>query len=383
VFVPLNSSFRSEEEILPRVLHVAETVTGGVASYFDEFLPYQNALYGAENIRLVVPAEQAGHIAAAHDGQIVTFKRNKRSLLAILRCWYSLQLVILRWRPDIVHAHSSFAGFAARLSPLIFLRRCRLIYCAHGWSFLMDQPGWRKPLFRLTERCLCLWTDAVINISNFEMQGALAAGLQPKKLRVIRSGIAADLSERAASGEPTPYVPVPDNDTINLLFVGRMDETKGFDLLLRSMVLLENSPVRLVVCGAPVYAEMPSNFPPNIEYLGWVDRDRLAAVYGEVDAVVVPSRAEGLGFAALEAMRSKKAVIASIHGALPEVVLDGITGLLFDPLDETALKTLLDRTDRSALSDLGIAGYQRFKEFFTAERMNREIAQLYQELLGS
>jgi glycosyltransferase involved in cell wall biosynthesis len=96
--------------------------------------------------------------------------------------------------------------------------------------------------------------------------------------------------------------------------------------------------------------------------------------------VVVPSRSESFGIAALEAMAVGKPVVATRVGGIPEVVVDGQTGLLVPPEDEEALCAAMHRLlgDRDLQLRLGRAGRLRVVEYFTADRMSAR----YEEVLG-
>ena len=108
------------------------------------------------------------------------------------------------------------------------------------------------------------------------------------------------------------------------------------------------------------------------------------AFLGRTGVFVLPSRSEGLGLVAVEAMAAGRPVVASCTGGLPEVVVDGETGLLVEPEDPVALaraiRMLLADPDRAAR--MGAAGRQRVRERFSAERMARETAALYEELMA-
>ncbi len=100
--------------------------------------------------------------------------------------------------------------------------------------------------------------------------------------------------------------------------------------------------------------------------------------------MVVPSHGEGFGLVALEAMERGRAVVASTVGGLPEIVADGVTGLVVPPHDPgalaDALRTLLLDPDRVAA--MGAAGRQRALEEFSQERCTERTEALYEEALA-
>src|SRR5450830_344150 len=120
-----------------KVLHIAETLPGGPASYLKEVLPYQVQKFGSENVAVLVPADQTSHLGD-FSGQVFTFSRDGRNLKSFLSLENSIfKLLNDKW--DVVHLHSSFAGAIFRLSPRVNIRSAaRVVYCAHCWAF--DRP---------------------------------------------------------------------------------------------------------------------------------------------------------------------------------------------------------------------------------------------------
>jgi glycosyltransferase involved in cell wall biosynthesis len=170
-------------------------------------------------------------------------------------------------------------------------------------------------------------------------------------------------------------------DRVNLIFVGRHDRQKGLDILLDVFRRHALPGVHLHVLGAPVLATADTAgqgpLPANVTIHGWQNRDQVSAMMARADALVVPSRWEGFGLVAAEAMRMGKPVIASRRGALAEIVENGRSGFLFDLDDREAIAALLASLSREQLAGLGEAARARFLQSFTADRLNAELASLY------
>jgi glycosyltransferase involved in cell wall biosynthesis len=103
-----------------------------------------------------------------------------------------------------------------------------------------------------------------------------------------------------------------------------------------------------------------------------------------VDLFVLSSVTEGLGTSLLDAMACRRAIVATTAGGIPEVVRDGVTGLLAPPRDHRALADAIVRLlrDRAARTQMGEAGYARVAEQFTVERMVSETALVYARVAG-
>jgi glycosyltransferase involved in cell wall biosynthesis len=360
----------------PRVLHVAETIMGGVTSYLQETIAYQSAELGAENIRLLVPSDHAQELSGIDAEMISTFSRTGRNAGSMVAFAVALSDCLASFQPTIVHLHSSFAGAIAR--PLLWLSRPRprIVYCPHGWSFLMEIPEWKRRSYAFIERTLARITDVVINISRHEDHQARAHGIPAGKCVMVRNGVSSRLTPCGLSSSPF------DESFVNLLFVGRFDRQKGLDLLFRVMERLQDLPIRLHVIGCSVHDGLAIQPPSNVTIIGWLDRHQLQAYYAAADGLVVPSRWEGFGLVTIEAMRAGTAVIASNRGSLPELVEHGITGYIFD-LDENDLGEL-ERTlrglEKDRLREMGVAAARLFEQGFTAEAMNRALLDVYSQL---
>lgn len=131
--------------------------------------------------------------------------------------------------------------------------------------------------------------------------------------------------------------------------VGRLSREKGFDVLIRAMAELPQAVLELAGDG-PCRAELEAlarrlGLAERVRFLGW--HPCPAEVMSAWDVVVVPSRREGFGLVALEAMLAGVPVVASRVGGLPELVRDRQTGLLFDPENPSELADAV----REVLSD--------------------------------
>jgi glycosyltransferase involved in cell wall biosynthesis len=119
--------------------------------------------------------------------------------------------------------------------------------------------------------------------------------------------------------------------------------------------------------------------PTNFHMLGAVPNHQLPRFYGFIDCFVLPSLFETFPITLLEAMASKKAVVASRTGGVPEAVEDNKQGILIPPNDGAALKNAIGTMieNRNFMSDLGESGRVRALEKFSIKKMGREIKELY------
>lgn len=356
-----------------KILHIAESTQGGVGTYLGEILRDQARQLGAGNVRALVPDRHAAYVSA--DRRLVTtWHRTGRSMAGTMTLAAAIRLEVRAFQPTIVHAHSSVAGALVRLMYGWRKPPFRIVYCPHGWAFDRTTATTTNRLVESIERSLAPAADRIIVISEHERQAALRIGIKPERLALIVNGIADQ-----PPGPPARW----DDDRLKVLFVGRLDAQKGFDTLLDAVEPL-NDRVSLRVVGQAVAGPPPQRRGKReqVEYLGWRSLSEISTEIAAADVVAVPSRHEGFGLVAVEAMRGGRAVIASAVGGLREIVVDGQTGRLIPPDNPAALMRALVGSSKASWHAMGLAGRERFVAMFTAERMNHELLALYGELDG-
>lgn len=355
-----------------KVMHVAETTIGGIASHLVEILPLQVEVFGKGNVTLLMPENGSEFIPELPGLNIELFKpaRSRFHSAAILS--RRMREFAREHRPDIVHAHSSFAGLAARLFG--GAGSTPVIYCPHAWSFSQDVPMWKKRLYAAAERFQQKRTSFVVNVSHYERAIALDFGIPDDgKLIVIENGIAINA--------PEEDFPVPEMklDHINLAFVGRPSYQKGLDILIEAAWSLQNEKIAFHLVGPSreLNPDILEGIPDTMSVYGWQPREFALSLIAKVDALIMPSRWEGLPMIGIEAMRAGKAIIASNRTALPELVDDGKTGILVDIDRPDALASTLRGMSRPALHSMGVAGRKKFEDRYTAEDQIAKFVELY------
>ncbi|MFN8448235.1 MAG: glycosyltransferase family 4 protein [Anaerolineae bacterium] len=118
----------------------------------------------------------------------------------------------------------------------------------------------------------------------------------------------------------------------------------------------------------------------RVHFLGW--RDDATAVLAALDVLLMPSLWEGFGLVMLEAMAQTTPIIGSAVSAIPEVVVDGETGLLVPPRDSAALADALARMlgDPALRRHMGLLGQDRVETAFSVERMAAETVAVYEQI---
>ncbi len=327
--------------------------------------------------RLVCPAGSGAESEAHRRGIEVTPVRMASDL-----SWAGVRGIgraLRRAGPELVHLHSGRAtwlgGIAAWQASLPALTTRR-----------MDRPvrrGWRTRF--LYGRAL----RGAVAISEAVARCLSEGGVPDAVIRVVPSAVEPD---RLHPQKPRKAVRTElglAGDATVLLAVASLHDRKGLDVLLEALARLAQEgrrPVLWIAGEGPRRAALEQlavrrGVTGQVHFLG--QRADVADLLGACDVFVLPSRREGLGVAALEAMALGRAVVASCSGGLAESVQHERTGLLVPPGDPEALALALGRllTDPALARRLGEAGPQRIRERYGAEAMVDGYERVYREIL--
>jgi starch synthase len=258
-----------------------------------------------------------------------------------------------------------------------------------------EQLGGGYALSSWAEQVAATSAAAVVAVSD-GMRADIEAAypqIRPERIRVIRNGI--DTAEYA----PDPETGVLARHGIDpgrpyVIFVGRVTRQKGLPVLLRAAAALDPE-AQLVLCaGAPDTPELAAEVTALVSELQrtrtgvfWIPemlpKPDVIQLLTHARAFVCPSVYEPLGIVNLEAMACATAVVGSRVGGIPEVVDDGVTGLLVPPSDPPALAEAMNALlrDPSRARAYGDAGRERAVAEFSWPAVAAATAGLYGELV--
>lgn len=290
-----------------------------------------------------------------------------RSGIAFARSRSPLGFVrsVRAFRPELVHTHLVHADVFAALAA----GRAAVVSTKHN-----DDP-FRAGPFRYAERLLARRAARLICITDALARFHLdRVGLPVEKLRVVHYGLD-ELPRPWPGGAPDPELP-PNARVI--LAVSRLTAQKGLDVAVRAAAELDG--VVLVVLGEGPergsLTRLAAALGVDLRLPGRVGD--VAAWYRRANVLVHPARWEGFGLALLEAMLASLPVVASRVSSIPEIVLDGETGLLVLPDDPLALAAALEQALREP-GRLGEAGLARARSEFSVARMAERTLEVYAE----
>jgi glycosyltransferase involved in cell wall biosynthesis len=169
-------------------------------------------------------------------------------------------------------------------------------------------------------------------------------------------------------------------------FAGRLIRLKRVDCLLTAaerLVAKHPNLYFLILGEGPLRSELEKQASPlgdRVRFLGW---SRGSDWFPLFDILALPSESEGMPFSVLEAMAGVTPVVASAVGGLPEVVINGETGILIPPGDSQSLETALDTLIRSPETRhrIGLAARARAELAFDSRAMARRLEELYTKLI--
>lgn len=357
----------------PRVLHVTEAPLGGVVAYLEEMLESQ-VTSGSIDVALVTPQINMSaleRVQGAHFTPVIVSDYSRKSLSPPLRLAWQTIRHARRTRPEILHVHSTIAGAIVRACRPFLPRETAVIYCPHGWAFSREGSGRSTKLVIMAERLLSRGCDSIVCISEHERAEAIRAGIPAGKLTVIENGV----SPRTIA-LPSPAIRRAKAPR-RIIFAGRFDRQKGFDTYLNVMRRLGDEAEGLAIGQQIVSSGTAQPLPPNVSVTGWIAREKVYEHYANADLLLMPSRWEGFGLVAVEAMQARLPVFSSRVGGLQDIVIDKKTGRLFEPHDVDFIVEHIRATSDAQLRAYGRAGYERYLQLYTAERMNRQMLTHY------
>jgi alpha-maltose-1-phosphate synthase len=304
---------------------------------------------------------------------------------------------------DVAHSHTWYANMAGHWAKLLY--DIPHIVSAHSLEpqrpWKAEQLGGGYRISSWAEQTAYEAADAVIAVSNGMRADILSSypALDEKKLHVIYNGIDTDF-----------YRPDPDTSVLERIgvdpnrpyvaFVGRITRQKGVPHLLRAGLAFDPELQIVLLAGAADTPELKAETDSLIDHLKaerdgvfvvseMLPRDQVRKVLTGALAFLCPSVYEPLGIVNLEAMACETAVVASNVGGIPEVVMDGETGVIvpYDASDADSFERgIADGVNRLAgdpelAASFGRAGRERAVASFAWDAIAQQTVDLYRSLL--
>ena len=272
---------------------------------------------------------------------------------------------------DVIHANSSrsmiYAGLVGRLARVPVIWHVRV----------MDLDPFLDPVLTMLATRIVVNSAAVAKrFGNYGKVGVIHNGVDLKKFNPEVDG--ERIREELAIREKEQIVTI----------VGRLDEWKGHRFFLEAArdILDQLQTVRFLVVGDGVLRnELETlceklSIAEDVVFCG--HREDISEVLAVSNVLVSASRAEHFGRVIIEAMAMAKPVVGTRAGGVPEIVVDGLSGILVEPenSEEMAKAVLSLLRDSRQAKEMGVAGFNRVKECFSLEKHVCEIEEIYESL---
>jgi len=367
---PLDTVQGSDPVLRPRVLLVGRTryrlpLPAWLAKKFD-------ALDRQLDYRVLASAEAESPLTSDRFRLLPPSRvRLLDGLLFYLALPGHIRRHIVEFRPEAIVAESPYTAAAALVARLLVRRpKPRVVVEVHGdWrtaTRLYGSTGRRvlNPLADAISRLALRRGDAVRAVSPFT--GGLVEDIRGIPVTSTFPTYT-DLSAFAAR----PPEPLPERPTA--LFVGVLEPYKNIDGLTAAWrrVVARLPEAKLVLVGRgtrrALVEELVEELPESVEWIESLPPEGVARRLDEATVFVLPSRSEGLPRVLLEAFARGRGAVGGRAGGIPELVHDGVTGLLVDPEDVDGLADALVRTlsDRPLAERFGLAAHELYASVHT------------------
>jgi D-inositol-3-phosphate glycosyltransferase len=284
---------------------------------------------------------------------------------------------MLREDYDIFHVHKPFdlpLGAAVRA-----LKGSKLVLGSHGTDFF-----WGDRLFARR-------ADALVSCSDFN--GKEIERRYGRRPAVIFNGVDPEVFRPLPpDGEIQKQLGLPPGQNHTIIYAGRLIGWKGIGELLRAVAILKDTfSLRLIIVGAGETRSSWQNLSYQLgigekaTFTGFIPNRELPRYYSLADVAVFPSLAdETFGISICEAMACKVPVVSTRVGGIPEVVEDGVTGLLVPPRkpQELAEKIAVLLRDEPLRKNTGEKARQRVLDKFTWSKVTGRLLDVYGEMMG-
>lgn len=292
---------------------------------------------------------------------------------------------------DIVHCHTSKGGFIGRLAAKLAGAKI-IIYSPHGDIFEGYFCKLATDFFILLEKFAARFTDKIINLTKIEIERFLEHGIGTRhQLKQIYNGINIKYYERAMTSNLKKRDEFGlGKDDFVCATVGRLVPVKGHTYLIKAIqkVVKVIPEAKFLFVGdgelKPKLSEEIKSYDlqRNVFLLG--ARSDIATILSCINVFLLPSLNEGFGMVLIEAMAARKPVIATNVGGVPEVIINGTTGILVPPEDPEAFSSAIIKlyNNPEMSLEMGLAGYERAKKLFNIETTVHELEELYEALIA-
>ncbi len=293
---------------------------------------------------------------------------------------------IRTFKPHVIHTHTAKAGFLGRIASIVSLQPSIRVHTFHGHLLNGYFGSFKRSLVVIAEKFLALFTHQLLAVGDKVRQDLLNAGIGTKdKFGLMPPGLAIGMLPDREESRIALTVPA---NSLQCAFIGRITQIKRPDRFLDVVSEIKKRGVYLdfFIAGDGEMLEMcrerikQENLPVTI--LGW--QSDIERVLSSADMVVLTSDNEGTPLSLIQAGMAGLPVVTTNVGSVPEVVLDGVTGIVTG-LDVQEIANALEKlaNDKVLRTKLGAAAQEFTLTNFGVKRLVHDHEELYKKLLAS
>jgi glycosyltransferase involved in cell wall biosynthesis len=308
------------------------------------------------------------------------------SLGADLKAFLSLTKEIRSFKPQIIHTHTAKAGFLGRIASILSLHPSIRVHTFHGHLLNGYFGSFKRMLVVLAEKFLAIFTHQLLAVGDKVRQDLLAAGVgKSKKFGIMAPGL--DIGKLPSKKESQEFYGLS-KQNIQCAFIGRVTQIKRPDRFLDvvSEIKKRGVAVEFFIAGD---GELLQNFRERIaredlpvKVLGW--QSNIEQVLSAADVVVLTSDNEGTPLSLIQAGMAGLPVVTTRVGSVPEVVIDGVTGIITN-LDVQEIADALEKLANGAelRAQMGASAQQFTLANFGVKRLVNDHEVLYKKLIAN
>ena len=293
---------------------------------------------------------------------------------------------IRTFKPHVIHTHTAKAGFLGRIASIISLQPSIRVHTFHGHLLNGYFGSFKRLLVVIAEKILAIFTDQLLAVGEKVRQDLLIAGIGKKeKFGLMPPGLFID--KLPAKDKSLKSFRLS-NSRLQCAFIGRITQIKRPDRFLDVVSEVKKRGIDLdfFMAGDGELLEgcrkriSEQDLPVTV--LGW--QSDIEKVLSAADIVVLTSDNEGTPLSLIQAGMAGLPVVTTNVGSVPEVVIDGVTGIVTD-LDVQEIANALEKlaTDKALRERFGLAAQEFTLANFGVQRLVHDHEELYKKLLTS
>ena len=293
---------------------------------------------------------------------------------------------IRTFKPHVIHTHTAKAGFLGRIASIISLQPSIRVHTFHGHLLNGYFGSFKRLLVVIAEKILAIFTDQLLAVGEKVRQDLLDAGVGKKeKFGLMPPGLV--INKLPAKDESLKSFGLS-NSRLQCAFIGRITQIKRPDRFLDVVSEVKKRGIDLdffMAGDGELLEECRKKISEQklpVTVLGW--QSDIEKVLSAADIVVLTSDNEGTPLSLIQAGMAGLPVVTTNVGSVPEVVLDGVTGIITD-LDVQEIANALEKlaTDEALRERLGLAAQEFTLGHFGVGRLVHDHEELYKKLLAS